>query len=79
MSGASQHVERYFNRLDSALTRVDPAERIKWLRVQRDHWEELYSEFCRSVDLGISPRIVCAEDYVLTIAGLDKRLAEAQR
>lgn len=72
------HVERYLRRFDDMLERLPPEKRADWTQTQIDSWEERYRQYQQRVDRG-EMSVYYADDYVVTIAALDKRLAELRR
>lgn len=73
----SDHITRYFTRVDAYVADLPEYQRGMWLKVQRDNLEHRYLEFQNRIASGQCQKPgMTAWDYVEMIAGLDKRLGE---
>lgn len=74
------HVIQFFTRLDNVLKGLSSNTKIRLLETQRDSWETLFAAYARKLDRGEDTSAdVRADDYIVTITGLDQRLADARR
>lgn len=75
----SEHVTRFFVRLDAHVACLPPWERGPFLRDRLTYFENLYRDWQAKIDSGhAAPPGLEAADFILTIAGLDQRLALQQ-
>lgn len=71
---------RYIARLDAHLPMLaDDDARRAFLRFQRDVWVERYETFMGDVDSQRPTGGECVDDYIETIAELNRRIAEHER
>lgn len=80
LHGSAPPVKRYFARVDEHLPTLSRDAQEAFLRLEQAKWEQRYADFRARINSGWDYRgEITAWDFVDTLNGLDKRIAECLR